>query len=123
MNLHFVSRLSGYFAKYDIPFTEDEVIGCFKNYMGREETLLQLVSLMLENGANRDSISDVDVYMERYAGNYPQMFDDLHKNLLLFGEIDLPPTDVIVPYDSDDDGYDGMSVSGVEKVKRQREDF
>ena len=51
------------------------------------------------------------------------MFDGLQKNHLLFGEIDLPPTDVIVPYDSDDDGYDGMSVSGVEKVKRQREDF
>ena len=61
--------------------------------------------------------------MERYAGNYPQMFDDLQKKHLLFGEIDLPPTNNIVLYDSDDDGYDGMSVSGNEKVKRQREDF
>ena len=129
---NFVSRLSGYFAKYDIPFTEDEVIGCFNNYTGREEIMLELVSLMLENGADNNTISDVDIYMERYVGNYPQMFVDLRRNISLFGEIDLPPTEsVIVPStehlvayssDSDDDGYDGMSVSAVEKVKRPRED-
>ena len=121
--MNFVSRLSEYFAKYDIPFTEDKVIGCFKNYTGREEILLQLVSLMLENKADKDTISDVDIYMERYAGNYPQMFDDLQKNILLFGEIDFLPTEsVIAPYgcsniDSDDDGFDGMLVSAVEKMK------
>ena len=129
---NFVSRLSGYFAKYDIPFTEDEVIGCFNIYTGREEIMLELVSLMLENGADKDTISDVDIYMDRYVGNYPQMFVDLQRNISLFGEIDLPPTESVivpsterlVPYSSDsDDGWDGMSVSAVEKVKRAREDF
>ena len=59
------------------------------------------------------------------------MFDDLQNNIRLFGDIDLPPpeldlpsTEHVVPYssNSDDDGYDGMSVSAVEKVKRPRED-
>ena len=67
--------------------------------------------------------------MERYIGDYPQMFDDLQKNILLFGEIDVLPTEsVIVPFgrsniDSDDDGFDGVLVSAVEKVKQPREDF
>ena len=134
VNLHFVSRLSGYYVHYGIEMTEKDVIDCLNYYPGREETLLQLVSLLLENGGNKDTLLRINDYMERYKGNYRQMFDDLQNDILSFGGIDLVPMESptgssIVLYgdefdaDNDDDGYDGMSVSGVEKVKRPREDF
>ena len=139
VNLHFVSRLSGYYVHYGIEMTEKDVIDCLNYYTGREETLLQLVSLLLENGGNKDTLLRINDYMERYKGNYPQMFDDLQNDILSFRGIDLVPMesptgsgivpyDVVVPYGDefdvdDDDGYDGISVSVVEKVKRPREDF
>ena len=110
--VNFVSRLSGYFACYDILPTEEDVIICLNNYTGREESVLQFVSLILENGGDKDALLNADVHMERYKENYSQMFDDLQNNIQLFGDIDLVPIEsIIVPFsgadiDSYDDVYD-----------------
>ena len=132
VNPKFASRLFGYYVKYKIKKTDEDVIRCLSPYTGREEIVLQLISVLPEN--DKDTLPKVDDYMKKYKGmDYTQIVDNIQNSIqsTVSQNIDLIPIkSIIVPIssgvaivDNDDDDDDGMSVFTVQKMKQLIEGF